>query len=189
MGGLGGRVDSCGKLWTNLSTDEEPLSPGLFLVSAVVSGVARPIAARGTLPLDGDCDVDAEHACDQQGGQLGSELEQGGRASRPGVDVELAEPVGADRPLRLPAGKEPQGLPWSPSTAQPWRMVTRSSTRPASGSGARWALRLGGGGHLGRWPRPSRLPPHRGRRPPCGATRASDARSNTKTGGAGNNGR
>jgi hypothetical protein len=49
------------------------------LAAAVVGGIVRPIAARGALPFDSDFDVDTEHACDDGSGELGGELEKGGR--------------------------------------------------------------------------------------------------------------
>lgn len=50
--------------------------------------------------MDGDADVDAEHAGEDRGRQFGSQGEQGGGAGRAGLDAQgdqaLAESVGAD---------------------------------------------------------------------------------------------
>jgi hypothetical protein len=63
------------------------------------------------LPGDGDVDVDAEHAGEQGGGQLGGELEQGGGACLAGLDAEVFEALpevgGADRAAGLSAGEQP----------------------------------------------------------------------------------
>ena len=63
------------------------------------------------MPGDGDRDVDAEHAGEDGGGQVGGELEQGGGAGSAGVDAELAEPFGhaegADGAAGLTAGEQP----------------------------------------------------------------------------------
>jgi hypothetical protein len=79
--------------------------------AADVCGVGGPVAGGGALPGSGDGDVDAEHACQDGGGQVGGELEQGGGAGLAGVDAVLAEAfgeaVGADRASGLPAGDQP----------------------------------------------------------------------------------
>ena len=79
--------------------------------AADVGGVGGPVAGGGALPGDGDGDVDAEHAGQDGGGQVGGELEQRGGAGLAGVDAELAESfgelVGADRAAGLPAGEQP----------------------------------------------------------------------------------
>ena len=62
--------------------------------TADVGGVACPVTAAGALPGDCDGDVDAEHACEECGGQLGGELEQCGGAGLPGMEPELAESFG-----------------------------------------------------------------------------------------------
>jgi len=63
------------------------------------------------LPLGGDLDVDAEHAGQDGGGELGGELEQRGRSGLGGADTEqakaFAESVSADGSARLSARKEP----------------------------------------------------------------------------------
>jgi hypothetical protein len=57
--------------------------------------------------------VDAEHPGEQRGGQVGGELKQRGGTGLPGVDAELAEPLGelagADRASWLSAGEQPRG--------------------------------------------------------------------------------
>lgn len=46
------------------------------MVSAAdVGGVGHPVAGGGALPLDGDADVDAEHAGEDGRGQFGGESE------------------------------------------------------------------------------------------------------------------
>ena len=64
------------------------------------------------MPGHGDGDVDAEHAGEDGGGQVGGELEQRGGAVSGGLESELAESLGecvrADRAPGLPAG----GQPW-----------------------------------------------------------------------------
>jgi hypothetical protein len=42
--------------------------------AADFGGVSGPIAAAGALPGDGDADVDAEHAGEDRGGQVGGEF-------------------------------------------------------------------------------------------------------------------
>jgi hypothetical protein len=63
------------------------------------------------LPLDGDLDVDAEHAGQDGGGEFGGELEQRGRAGLAWPDPEEAEPlaesVGADGAAGLSSGEQP----------------------------------------------------------------------------------
>ena len=63
------------------------------------------------LPCDGDVDVDAEHAGQDGGRDLGGELEQGGGAGWPGLDADLlealGEAVGADGLAWAPAGQQP----------------------------------------------------------------------------------
>src|SRR5512135_158027 len=85
----------------------------VFLAAADVGGIGHPVAGGGVLPGDGDVDVDAEQAGEQGGGEFGSELEQGGGAGWSGADADLAEafadPVGADRLSRTPAGQQPRG--------------------------------------------------------------------------------
>ena len=65
------------------------------------------------MPGHGDGDVDAEHAGEDGGGQVGGELEQRGGAGSGGSEAELAESfgecVGADRSAGLPAGEQPSG--------------------------------------------------------------------------------
>ena len=46
-----------------------------LVAAADVGGVGHPVAAAGALPGDGDTDVDAEHAGEDRGGQVGGELE------------------------------------------------------------------------------------------------------------------
>src|ERR1035441_8635461 len=73
--------------------------------------VSGPVAGGGALPGDGDADVDAEHAGEDGGGQVGGELEQCGRARLAGVDADLAQAFGelegADRLAGLAAGEQP----------------------------------------------------------------------------------
>ena len=63
------------------------------------------------MPGHGDGDVDAEHAGEDGGGQVGGELEQRGGAVSGGLESELAESLGecvrADRAPGLPAGEQP----------------------------------------------------------------------------------
>jgi hypothetical protein len=73
-------------------------SPGIwsvFQAAADASGVAGPISGGELLPLDGHLDVDAEHAGQDRGGQLGGEMEQRCGAGRPWVDADLGKPFGA----------------------------------------------------------------------------------------------
>ena len=88
----------------------------ISLSSAVCSaadfgGVVGPVACGGALPGHGDGDVDAEHAGEDGGGQVGGELEQRGGAVSGGLESELAESLGecvrADRAPGLPAGEQP----------------------------------------------------------------------------------
>ena len=92
------------------------------------------------MPGDGDADVDAEHAGQDGGGQVGGELEQRGGASLAGSDAELAqsfaEPEGADGPAGLSAGEQPSGGSVVAEAAWPRRVATRSRTRAARGSGS-----------------------------------------------------
>jgi hypothetical protein len=77
--------------------------PGFFLLmaSADLGGVGGPVSGGGSLPGDGDGDVDAEHAGQDRGGQVSRELEQCGGAGLAGIDAVLAETfgqtIGADR--------------------------------------------------------------------------------------------
>jgi hypothetical protein len=79
--------------------------------AADVGGVGRPVAGGGALPLDRDGDVDAEHAGQDCGGQVGGELEQRGGTGLAAVDADLAQPFGdlerADRLSGLAAGEQP----------------------------------------------------------------------------------
>src|SRR5271165_6194468 len=81
--------------------------------AADVGGVGHPVAGGQPLPLDGDADVDAEHARQDGGGQVGGELEQGNGTSLAAVDADvaesLAEPGGADRLAGPAAGEQPGG--------------------------------------------------------------------------------
>jgi len=63
----------------------------VFQAVADVGGVGGPVSGGGTLPGDGDADVDAEHPGEDGGGQVGGELEQRGGAGLPGMDGELAQ--------------------------------------------------------------------------------------------------
>ena len=62
--------------------------------SGDVGCVVGPVTAGGALPGDGDGDVDAEHAGQDCGGQVGGQLEQRGGAGFPGVQAELSESLG-----------------------------------------------------------------------------------------------
>jgi hypothetical protein len=79
--------------------------------AADVGGVDYPVAIGGVLPGDGDVDVDAEHAGEDGGGDLGGELEQGCGAGRPGLDADLVEAlgeaVGADGLAGAPTRQQP----------------------------------------------------------------------------------
>src|ERR1022692_4649434 len=81
--------------------------------AADVGGVGHPVACGNALPGGGDVDVDAEHAGQDGGGDLGGELEEGGRAGLPGPDADLAEAfaelVWADRLARAAARQQPRG--------------------------------------------------------------------------------
>jgi hypothetical protein len=63
------------------------------------------------LPVDGDLDVDAEHAGQDGGGKFDGELEQGGRAGLARADAEqaepFAEPVGTDGAAGLSTREQP----------------------------------------------------------------------------------
>ena len=58
--------------------------------AADFGGVVGPVACGGALPGHGDGDVDAEHAGEDGGGQVGGELEQRGGAVSGGLESELA---------------------------------------------------------------------------------------------------
>src|ERR1017187_1357097 len=77
--------------------------------AADVGGVGHPVACGNALPGGGDVDVDGEDA----GGDLGGELEEGGRAGLPGPEADLAdafaEVLWADRLARASAGQQPRG--------------------------------------------------------------------------------
>src|SRR6202171_6278875 len=77
--------------------------------AADFGGVVGPVACGGALPGHGDGDVDAEHAGEDGGGQVGGELEQRGGAVSGGLESELAESLGecvrADWAPGLPAGE------------------------------------------------------------------------------------
>src|SRR6478672_652471 len=79
--------------------------------AADFGGVVGPVGCGGALPGHGDADVDAEHAGEDRGGQVGGELEQRGGAVSGGLESELAESlrecVRADRAPGLPAGEQP----------------------------------------------------------------------------------
>ena len=62
--------------------------------SGDVGCVVGPVTAGGALPGDGDGDVDAEHAGQDCGGQVGGKLEKRGGAGFPGVQAELSESLG-----------------------------------------------------------------------------------------------
>ena len=88
--------------------------PGIwsvFQAVADVGGVGGPVPGAGSLPGDGDGDVDAEQAGQDRGGQDGGELEQGGGAGPARVDAELAQAFGhaggADGAAGLAAGEQP----------------------------------------------------------------------------------
>ncbi len=85
---------------------------GGLIAAAVVGGVGGPVSAAGALPSDGDADVDAEHAREHGGGQLGCQLEQCGGAGWSGLDADLAqsfgEAEGADGPSGLAAWEQPR---------------------------------------------------------------------------------
>ena len=88
-----------------------PESSSAAVLAAVLGGVTGPVAAAGTLPFDGDLDVDAEHPRQQRRWELGGELEESGGAGLPGMDADctesFGEPAGADGPAWLPAGEQP----------------------------------------------------------------------------------
>ncbi|MEV7238353.1 hypothetical protein AB0N06_31750 [Streptomyces sp. NPDC051020] len=79
--------------------------------AADLGGVGASVSGGGTLPFDGDSDVDAEGAGEGRGGQLGGELEQRGRAGLREADAEFAESFAhgpdTDRSAGLAAGEEP----------------------------------------------------------------------------------
>jgi hypothetical protein len=83
----------------------------LWRASADVGGVGGPVAGGGTLPLDGDGDVEAEQAGEDRGGQFRGEGEQRGGAVLAGAEADapevLTEPVVADRLARTAARKQP----------------------------------------------------------------------------------
>ncbi|KUN58324.1 hypothetical protein [Streptomyces griseorubiginosus] len=85
-----------------------PLSAGSV---ADLGGVGGPVVGGGSLPFDGDGDGEAEGAGEDGCGQLGGELEQGGRAGFGEPDAEVAEPFahgpGTDRAAGLAARNEP----------------------------------------------------------------------------------
>src|SRR6266699_704005 len=85
----------------------------VFLAPADVGGIAHPVAGGGALPGDGDVYVDAEHAGEDGGGELGGELEQGGGAGWAGADADLVEAfvelAGADRLAGASAWQQPWG--------------------------------------------------------------------------------
>lgn len=88
------------------------MKPGSALIPlADLGGVGGPVSAGGSLPFDGDGDVDAEGAGEDRGGQLGGELEECGRAGLCEPDAEFAEPFahgpGADRAAGLASGEQP----------------------------------------------------------------------------------
>jgi hypothetical protein len=79
-----------GVLWrTQIFQLSEYLSSGSG-PSADLGGVVGPVAGGCALPVGGDFDVDAEHAGEDGGGQVGGELEQCGGAGWAGVDAVLA---------------------------------------------------------------------------------------------------
>ena len=110
-----------------MSSSGSPGTRSVLQTAADLGGVAGPVLGGGVLPGDGDFDVDAEQAAQDGGGQLGGELEQRRRASLPGPQAELAEPlaepVGADGRPGCPPGNSQREMPWSPSVAWPagWR--------------------------------------------------------------------
>ena len=91
--------------------------------AANFGGVVGPVACGGALPGHGDGDVNAEHAGEDGGGQVGSEMEQRGGAVSGGLESELAESLGecvrADRAPGLAAGEQPWRGTGSPTAAFP----------------------------------------------------------------------
>lgn len=83
------------------------------VVYVPVTGTQNLAVGAGALPCDGDADVDAEHAGEECGGQVGGELEERGGSGLAGAESELAEAlcdlVGAEGPAGLPAGEQPAG--------------------------------------------------------------------------------
>ena len=79
---------------------------------ADAGGVGHPVPGGGALPLDGDLDVDAEHAGEDRGGDLGGEGEQGGGAGLAGVQADVLQPgseaVAADGLSGAAAGEQPR---------------------------------------------------------------------------------
>jgi hypothetical protein len=77
-----------------------------------VGGVGGPVAGCRALPLDGDTDVDSEHACEQCGREFLGELEKGRGPGLAGVDADGAESFGeperTDRVSWPSAGEEPR---------------------------------------------------------------------------------
>jgi hypothetical protein len=74
--------------------------------------------------------VDAEHAGQQRGGQVGGEVEQGGRPGLAGVDAELAQSFGdaegADGAAGLAAGERVRVASGSGSRTGSWPNRTRT---------------------------------------------------------------
>jgi len=85
----------------------------LSVPAAEVGGVGGPVAGAGSLPCDGNTDVDPQQAGEQGGGEVGGELEQRGGSGLAGPQAELSEPLGesevADGPSGLAAGEQPWG--------------------------------------------------------------------------------
>ncbi|MFE9476195.1 hypothetical protein ACFYOR_34905 [Streptomyces griseofuscus] len=65
----------------------------VMVAAADLGCVGGPVPGGGSLPFDGDGDVDAEGAGEDGGGQLGGELEQRGRAGFREPDAEIDQRV------------------------------------------------------------------------------------------------
>ena len=106
--------------------------------AADVGGAGGPVPGGGSLPGDGDGDVDAEHPGEDGGGQVGGELEQRGGAGLTGADTQLAEPLGELLGADGPAGLASGGTARARCPGRRWRRVA-GGLRPAAGPRRRGA--------------------------------------------------